>query len=50
MRLTRALQLVVAGTGSSGLLDTAGRYIDGADNGQPGSNAVIAITHNDVRF
>jgi cyclophilin family peptidyl-prolyl cis-trans isomerase len=50
LKLTRALQLVVEGTGSAGLLDSAGRYIDGADNGQPGSDAVIAITRKGVRF
>jgi cyclophilin family peptidyl-prolyl cis-trans isomerase len=49
LRLTRALQLVVEGTGSAGLLDTVGRYIDGADNGEPGSNAVIAITRRGVK-
>jgi peptidyl-prolyl cis-trans isomerase B (cyclophilin B) len=50
LKLTKALQLVVEGTGSAGLLDSVGRYIDGADNGQPGSNAVIAITRKGVRF
>lgn len=50
MRLTRALQLVVEGTGSSGLVDSVGRYIDGANNGQAGSDAVIAITRKGVEF
>jgi cyclophilin family peptidyl-prolyl cis-trans isomerase len=50
IKLTRPMQLVVQGTGASGLVDTAGRLIDGADNGQPGSSAVIAITRKGVEF
>jgi len=50
LRLTKALQLIVEGTGSAGLLDSAGRYIDGAHSGQAGSNAVIALTRNGVSF
>jgi hypothetical protein len=50
MRLSKALQLVVEGTGSTGLQDNVGRYIDGANNGQGGSDAVIAITRKGVQF
>jgi cyclophilin family peptidyl-prolyl cis-trans isomerase len=50
MKLTKALQLTVQGTGTSGLVDSIGRYIDGANNGQPGSNAVIAIKRQGVSF
>ncbi len=50
LRLTKAMQLIVEGTGSAGLLDTAGRLIDGANNGQPGSDAVIAITRKGVSY
>jgi hypothetical protein len=50
LRLTKPLELIVEGTGLTGLLDTDGRYIDGANNGQPGSNAVIAITRKGVSF
>jgi cyclophilin family peptidyl-prolyl cis-trans isomerase len=50
LRLTRAVQLFVAGTGSTALVDTAGRPIDGANNGQAGSDAVIAITRKGVNF
>jgi hypothetical protein len=41
---------LVAGTGSVGLLDDVGRYIDGAGNGQPGSDAVIDIARKGVSF
>ncbi len=50
LKLTKALQLTVQGTGTSGLVDSIGRYIDGANNGQPGSNAVIAIKRQGVSF
>jgi cyclophilin family peptidyl-prolyl cis-trans isomerase len=50
VRLIKGLQLVVEGTGSAGLLDSAGRYIDGGHSGQPGSNAMIALTRNGVSF
>jgi cyclophilin family peptidyl-prolyl cis-trans isomerase len=44
----QALQLTIDGTSPSGLEDIVGRYLDGADNGQPGSNAVVSITRNGV--
>jgi cyclophilin family peptidyl-prolyl cis-trans isomerase len=44
----RALDLVIDGTSPSGLEDVVGRYLDGADNGQPGSNAVVSISKNGV--
>jgi cyclophilin family peptidyl-prolyl cis-trans isomerase len=50
VRMTKPMQLVVAGTGSAGLIDSTGRYIDGAATGQPGSNAIIAITRKGATF
>jgi cyclophilin family peptidyl-prolyl cis-trans isomerase len=46
----RALDLVIDGTSPSGLEDVVGRFIDGADNGQPGSNAVVSISKNGLRI
>lgn len=45
---TRALDLVIDGTSPSGLEDVVGRYLDGADNGQTGSNAVISISRSGI--
>jgi cyclophilin family peptidyl-prolyl cis-trans isomerase len=50
LRLTRPLELVVEGTGSAGLVDASGRYIDGAKTGQPGTSAVITISRKGVKF
>ena len=44
LKLTKTVQLLVEGTGSSGLEDSFGRLIDGADNGQPGSNAISLLS------
>ena len=44
----RPLQLLIDGTSPSGLQDIVGRYLDGADNGQAGSNAVVSISKNGV--
>ena len=38
------MQLEVVGTPPSGLQDSQGRYIDGADNGQAGSNALAILS------
>ncbi len=46
----RALQLLIDGTSPSGLQDIVGRYLDGADNGQAGSNAVVSISKNGVNI
>ncbi len=46
--LAKPVQLVVSGTGASGLRDTYGRLIDGDDNGQAGSNAVAILTKKGV--
>ncbi len=46
----RALDLVIDGTSPSGLEDVVGRYLDGADNSQTGSNAVISISKNGVNI
>ena len=46
--LTKPVQVLVYGTPPSGLQDTDGRYIDGADNGQAGSNAAAILTKKSV--
>lgn len=46
--LTKPVQLLVYGTGPSGLQDAEGRLIDGDDNGSPGSNAVAIISKKSV--
>jgi cyclophilin family peptidyl-prolyl cis-trans isomerase len=45
---SRALELSIKGTTRSGLEDLAGRLIDGADNGEAGSNAVVSISKKSV--
>ncbi len=42
----KPIELIVEGTGTSGLHDAEGRLIDGANNGQAGSNAVAVLTKN----
>jgi hypothetical protein len=42
--LAKPVQLVVDGVPPSGLRDTNGSYIDGADNDQAGSNAVVILS------
>jgi hypothetical protein len=42
--LTKSVQRVVYGTGSSGLQDTYGRFIDGDHKGTPGGDAVAILT------
>jgi cyclophilin family peptidyl-prolyl cis-trans isomerase len=44
----KALELLIDGTAPSGLQDIVGRYLDGADNGQAGSNAVVSISKSGV--
>jgi len=46
----QAAQLQIDGTSPSGLQDMVGRYLDGADNGQAGSDAVISISKNGVNI
>ena len=46
--LTKPVQLMVSGTGASGLQDANGHLIDGADNGQARSNAVAILTKKSV--
>jgi hypothetical protein len=41
--LGKPVQLVVVGVGAAGLHDSDGRLIDGNDDGQPGSNAVVVL-------
>jgi hypothetical protein len=43
-RLHKPVQLVVQGTGPSGLQDSSGRLIDGNHDGQPGGSAVAILT------
>jgi cyclophilin family peptidyl-prolyl cis-trans isomerase len=44
----KALELLIDGTSPSGLQDIVGRYLDGADTGQAGSNAVVLISKSGV--
>jgi len=46
--LTKPVQLLVYGTGPSGLQDAEGRLIDGDDNGTPGGNAIAILYKNRV--
>lgn len=46
----QALQLLIDGTSPSGLEDIVGRYLDGADNGEPGSNSIVSISRNGVEI
>ena len=46
--LAKPVQLVVSGTGASGLQDTYARLIDGDKNGQTGGNAVAILTKKSV--
>jgi hypothetical protein len=42
------VQLLVYGTGPSGLQDAEGRLIDGDHNGTPGGNAIAILSKNRV--
>ena len=44
----KVLDLVIEGTSPAGLQDIVGRFLDGADNGQSGSNAVVSISKGGV--
>jgi len=46
--LARPVQLIIFGTPPSGLQDSFGRYIDGADNGRAGSNATALLERRGV--
>jgi cyclophilin family peptidyl-prolyl cis-trans isomerase len=46
----RPLQLLIDGTSPSGLQDIVGRYLDGSDNGQAGSDAVVSISKTGVNI
>ena len=46
--LTKAVELTINGTAPSGLQDSTGQLIDGADNGTAGSNAVALIRRTGV--
>jgi hypothetical protein len=46
--LTKPVQVLVYGTGASALQDSAGRDIDGDDNGTPGGNAMAILSKNSV--
>ena len=41
-------QLTVVGTPPGGLTDASGVFLDGAGNGQPGSNFVTIINHSSL--
>jgi cyclophilin family peptidyl-prolyl cis-trans isomerase len=46
--LKKPVQLLIRGTSPSGLQDSIGRYIDGAANGQSGSDATAILSRNGV--
>jgi len=46
--LSKPVQLVVDGVAPKGLQDSEGRFIDGADNGMAGSNAVVTLKKGGV--
>jgi hypothetical protein len=46
--LSKPVQITVDGEPPAGLQDSVGRLIDGANNGQPGSNAVAILHRNGV--
>ena len=46
--LAKPVQLLVTGTGATGLEDTDGRLIDGDHDGQPGGNAVAILTKKGI--
>jgi len=46
----QTLQLEIDGTSPSGLQDIVGRYLDGGNNGQAGSDAVVSISKNGVNI
>jgi len=46
--LAKPVELIIFGTPPSGLQDSFGRYIDGADNGQAGSNADVLLERRGV--
>jgi hypothetical protein len=46
--LTKPVQLLVYGTGPTGLQDSFGRLIDGNRDGQPGGNAVAILSRRGV--
>ena len=43
-KLSKPVQVRIDGTPPSGLQDANGKYIDGADNGEPGSNAIAVLS------
>jgi cyclophilin family peptidyl-prolyl cis-trans isomerase len=44
------LQLLIDGTSPSGLQDGSGRYIDGANDGQAGTNGIVLISSKSVKI
>jgi hypothetical protein len=46
--LAKPLQLTINGTAPSGLQDSSGQLIDGANTGMAGGNAVAVIRRNGV--
>jgi cyclophilin family peptidyl-prolyl cis-trans isomerase len=46
--LKKPVQLLIQGAAPSGLQDFLGRYIDGADNGQAGSDAIAILSRSGV--
>ena len=50
LKLKKSVELIVDGVAPNGLQDSYGRLIDGADNGQSGSNAVSVISKSGVKI
>ena len=46
--LKKPVQLLIHGVAPGGLEDSLGRYIDGADNGHPGSDAIAILSRSGV--
>jgi hypothetical protein len=46
--LSKPVQLLIEGTPPSGLQDSFGQFIDGADNGRAGSNGVVVLRKTGV--
>ena len=44
--IKRPVQVIIAGTSSTGLVDAEGRFIDGIGNGRAGSNGVVILSRN----
>jgi hypothetical protein len=48
--LTKPVELIIYGSGPSGLKDSHGLYIDGDHNGVPGGNAVVILSSSGAKI